>query len=1587
MKIRVKYFHVEIYVELFATFFESKKCFGMSVMNKIFSTIAGVEADRMAKPVKITQITLLYAACTSFYFLCTIYLLSFIPEHIQLKYHLLGLFDFIFIFLASFLLNYLIEHNGSSQISVKNRLIIVSSYAILIVLYAIYADFFMYRNPDNTGTLSEFALKAHLLLVAITSGFLFLFLWLLDESHSAMVGKKRYFRQKALDFRFLWILLGVLFIIPVISFGIPELYGNHLEREMLSNMQSTVKSQSKNIENWLAEQRDMGTTILNSPLLRQNLKKWLYAGNMNARNDVRAFLETLLNAQQYKSVRLIDPNGRELITVGENLRLEEQYQKTLVSLMKSANPKSVRLNTYSQGSSRFELVIPYILMNSLHESVGAVLVYLDPENYLSRYLSPWIASHPGREVMLLRQDGDRIATMTLGHGSENLTRVVHTTIKNSDIFYQMQKSPSVGQGIGQDYNDLKVFASWNHVGDTDWKIILKYDYNKAIRSLQSSAFGIAVIIFFVVLVAGLALLLLWRMRLKLAQSVAKIKEEELQKNVVPTPFLGMGILSAKMDSWLQCNDKLCDILGYTREELTQKGWQDVLDHPGIEENTALLDDLKNGLTDELHVERALIRKNGDIALVDIHLRCVRNRDKTPNYFVIVLEDVTEQRKSEKQVSRLAELNTIRSHCSYAISRSKGEQELFDSICSIVVHHSNVKMAWIGLIDHATGLVRTAAKYGEGVMFLEEIVVSVDENSPNGHGTVGKSVREDRPCWNQDFQSDPLCAPWHDHSSEHQVQSVASLPLHKNGKIIGILLLASEKTNAFDPSAQDLLVEVANDIDFALDNFHRESIRVKAEHDLRHLYVESKVAEAEIRRLNQLYAVLGYCNQAVARCPTQDELFRQICKIVTQYGAMDVAWIGQVNDEGRLYPVASEGATHELIAQTLQIIRETDKTMTQGIIRKAMAEDKPVWVQDYENDPICEIVRNSASWKQVASRHNIHAMAALPLHKNGQIIALLNLNASEPYAFDIAAQKLLNELVTSIDFALDNFERKEQLQLSEQVFTQSNEGLILLDNNCNIVMVNKAFTKITGYPEEEALGRNPRFLASGKHDKEFYSAMWDSIAKNCSWQGELWNKRKDGSLYPQWLSIQCMRDAYGKLTHYIGLFADMTERKKTEEQVQWLAHFDALTGLPNRTLLRDRSNLALSLAQRRNEPLALMFLDLDGFKNVNDSLGHNIGDELLKEFAGRLKGLVREQDTISRQGGDEFVLVLPNTDTGGATSIAEKLLALAAEPYHIGPHELNLTASIGIAMFPSDGRDFETLSCSADTAMYRTKQNGRNNYCFFTAEMQAKSFRTLELDSALRRALERNQFTLQYQPIMSLNYNVNVGFEALLRWEHPQMGFIAPDEFIPVAESNGQIIPIGEWILRTVIKQLKEWVDAGYDKLMVSVNLSAVQFRDRRLTDMISSILKENDLDPMHLVLELTESVAMEKPDSAIVVLDSLKERGIKVSIDDFGTGYSSLAYLKRFAAHSLKIDGSFISDVPDDSENMAIASAIVSLAKSLGITTIAEGVENARQLEFLRKIGCTAIQGHYFSKPLTAKAASDFLAMEQQKINRLFAVQ
>ncbi|MGS0743289.1 EAL domain-containing protein [Glaciimonas sp. GG7] len=543
----------------------------------------------------------------------------------------------------------------------------------------------------------------------------------------------------------------------------------------------------------------------------------------------------------------------------------------------------------------------------------------------------------------------------------------------------------------------------------------------------------------------------------------------------------------------------------------------------------------------------------------------------------------------------------------------------------------------------------------------------------------------------------------------------------------------------------------------------------------------------------------------------------------------------------------------------------------------------------------------------------------------------------------------------------------KLYLIGKVFEQSGEAIMVTDANRTIIMVNQAFTTISGYAEAETLGQNQTMLQSDHHSADFYHNMWTTINVEGHWQGEMSFRRKDGHLYMGWLLITRVLDGNSEPSNYIAIFSDITEHKEAQAYIHRLAHFDPLTGLPNRELLKNRFRHDMTTAQRNQSALTVMFLDLDHFKNINDSLGHQVGDQLLIAWANRLTQSVRSQDTISRLGGDEFILILPDTDAAGAKYVVEKLLELSRQPYQIEQYELVVTPSIGIAMYPGDGVDFEALSRCADVAMYRAKQAGRNGYRFFTTEMQATSAHVLQLENGLRHALERNQFQMHYQPQVRVSDGRMVGIEALLRWEHPELGLISPVDFISVAEDSGQILQVGAWVLRSAVQQCKAWIDSGLNPPTMAVNLSAVQFRDPRLPELVMQILHEAQLPAHYLELELTESVAMDNPLKVIATMNRLYANGIRISIDDFGTGYSSLSTLRKFKVYKLKIDQSFISDIVNSSENRAIITAIISIAKSLGLLTIAEGVESEEQLVFLREKGCDEVQGVYLGAPFAAR--------------------
>ena len=553
--------------------------------------------------------------------------------------------------------------------------------------------------------------------------------------------------------------------------------------------------------------------------------------------------------------------------------------------------------------------------------------------------------------------------------------------------------------------------------------------------------------------------------------------------------------------------------------------------------------------------------------------------------------------------------------------------------------------------------------------------------------------------------------------------------------------------------------------------------------------------------------------------------------------------------------------------------------------------------------------------------------------------------------------------------------EQRLQLSDKVFQNTQEGIVVTDGAGRIISVNPAFTAVTGYLAEEVLGRNPKLLKSGRHDEDFYRALWADIEACGQWQGEIWNRRKNGEIYPEWMNISAVHGRVGEPAYYVAVFSDISLVKKNEERLHRLAHYDALTDLPNRVLFADRLHQALVQAQRGGEQVGLLFLDLDRFKLINDTLGHRAGDLRLQEGARRLETSVRAQDTVGRLGGDEFTIILPDLRSpAGAANVAEKILEAMSAPFFICGHDVFVTTSIGIAVYPVTGDSPESLIKHADMAMYQAKEQGRNNFQYYRRGGDDQSRDLFELEHGLRHALERGELRLVYQPEVEIETGRIVAVEALLRWDHPLRGDIPPAEFIPVAEDTGLIAPIGEWVLREACMQNQAWQDAGLPPIRVAVNLSVRQLRHVRFAEKVAEILDETGLDAQWLEVELTESVMMQHAKETVGILWQLKSMGVRLSIDDFGTGYSSLNYLKRLPVDTLKIDRSFIEGIEQDANDQAISDAIIALANSLRLRVVAEGVETESQLGFLREHHCCDAQGFLFSRPLSGDELSLLLA-------------
>ena len=559
----------------------------------------------------------------------------------------------------------------------------------------------------------------------------------------------------------------------------------------------------------------------------------------------------------------------------------------------------------------------------------------------------------------------------------------------------------------------------------------------------------------------------------------------------------------------------------------------------------------------------------------------------------------------------------------------------------------------------------------------------------------------------------------------------------------------------------------------------------------------------------------------------------------------------------------------------------------------------------------------------------------------------------------------NEVVMVFRDITRRKQQEAELRLWAKVFEGSNEAILITDAHLNIILVNKTYEKIMGYTEDEVLGVDTAKVGARLHSHSFFRNMVHILKERGYWQGELINKRKNGEKFPTWYSISQVLNAEGQPENYIAIFSDISERKKSRERIDFLAHHDSLTELPNRALLNDRLEMAINTAKRRDEKVGLLFIDLDRFKNINDSLGHSAGDQVLRQTAERLCAAVRTDDTVARLGGDEFVVLLPRVrDERSLAEVAIKLRDEILRPYVLEDMPLHLSPSIGIAVFPDDGDNPSTLIKNADAAMYLAKEKGRNNYQFYTPVLNARTLDRLKLEYDLRLALEQGQFELHYQPQIIAGSKKLYGAEALVRWRHPERGLVPPNHFIPLAEEIGLIIPLGAWVIAEAARQVNVWHKAGLADLVVSVNISALQFHQSGFLAEVQELLARAGTEPSSLELELTESMLMSDMELSIQVLQAFRDQGYRIAIDDFGTGFSCLNYLRRLPANILKIDQSFVRDMQSDSASLAIVTSIIRLAESLGMDTIAEGVETADEYALLADQGCRLMQGYHFSKPL-----------------------
>jgi diguanylate cyclase (GGDEF)-like protein/PAS domain S-box-containing protein len=1006
----------------------------------------------------------------------------------------------------------------------------------------------------------------------------------------------------------------------------------------------------------------------------------------------------------------------------------------------------------------------------------------------------------------------------------------------------------------------------------------------------------------------------------------------------------------------------------------------------------------------------------------------------PMQVAVLVYDITERKSAEAKAQRLSNLYAALSQTNQSIVRVSTREDLFGEICRIAIEFGHFHMAWIGLIDEEKMVVVPFKWAGKDTSFLDGLLVSTDPASPFNAGPTGKAGATGQYSIMNDIATSDDQTPRHPKIWGLGIRSTGAFPLLSRNRVIGTLTLYSLETNFFSDDLVSLLQEMATDISFALDRMDAEAERRRLEQDLIvtsariHGVIECSrdiIATTDTalrftgfnRAYGDLYRRLfgkdihpgmpvaeafGGEEQLAARFLEnwRKALAGEQATVEWSYGEGETSLVydsrygpllgpsgeqigaflvgrditlrkeaerrlGENETRLRLALEAAQQGWFELDLQTGEALSSPEYVRMLGFDPDSFSTDFKTWQENLHPDDVAGVLLKYEESLEPGHGLDIEYRRRT---KSGEWRWLRTIG--RVVAWDPGGKPLKMSGIH-----MDVTQRKQAeagLQLAASVFTEANEGIMITDAQGRIVDVNEAFSRLTGYSRDEAIGSSPRLLKSGRQTADYYAAMWRSLTEEGHWYGELWNRRKDGSVFAEKLTISAVRDAAGRTQNYVALFTDITAMKEYQHQLEHMAHYDILTNLPNRVLLADRLQQGIAQSERRGDIVAVGYLDLDGFKEINDKYGHNVGDELLVAVATHVKAVLRKGDTLARIGGDEFVAVLPDLERPeDCHSMIGRLLAAANTPVAINDTSLQVSASIGVSLYPQDPSSPDLLVRHADQAMYSAKQAGRNCYRVFDVERDTVVKTQAEGLRRIRMALDAREFVLHFQPKVNMKTGTVIGAEALIRWQHPERGLLSPAEFLPVIEGDPINVELGEWVLDTALTEVSEWRKAGLD-IPVSVNVAARQLQHSDFVSSLRNLLAAHpDVPPSYLELEILETSALADIGVVTKLMRTCQEMGVRFALDDFGTGYSSLTYLRRLPAELVKIDQTFVGDMLESSDDLAIVDGVVGLAQAFGREVIAEGVETAAHGELLLKLGCELGQGYGIARPMPA---ADLLA-------------